>query len=86
MADMMGDAVSELTGEARAFAPGDAKRLGSKGGKAKGKNAKAARTPEAEAKSVWYDPKGGTVRERLARAEMRGWSVVTAYRKLGKTR
>lgn len=84
-ADMIADAVSELTGDARTLTSKDAKRNGSKGGKIKGKNAAKARTPVAEAKSVWYDPSAGTIKQRLARDEMRGWSLTTAYRKFGPT-
>jgi hypothetical protein len=84
-ADMIADAVSELTGDARTLTRKDAKRNGAKGGKNKGKNAMRARTSITEAKSVWYDRKAGTIRQRLSRDEMRGWSLATAYRKLGTT-
>lgn len=84
-ADMVADAVSELTGDARTLTSKDAKRNGSKGGKIKGKNAAKSRTSIAEAKSVWYDPNGGTIKQRLAHPAMRGWSLTTAYRKLKTT-
>lgn len=85
MSAMWADAVSELTGEARGLTPAQAKRNGSKGGKIKGKRAAERRTSITEAKSVWYDPGAGTVRERLARPEMRGWTLASAYRHLKTT-
>jgi hypothetical protein len=84
-ADMIADAVSELTGDARTLTSKDAERNGRKGGKSKGKSAAAARTSIAEAKSIWYDPNGGTIKQRLSHPSMRGWSLTTAYRKLKTT-
>ena len=85
-ADMMADAAAEQTGDARALPPKEAARRGAKGGKVFGENAAQRRTSEVEAKSAWYDPNGGSVADRLARPQMRGWTKMTAFRRLGKTK
>jgi DNA invertase Pin-like site-specific DNA recombinase len=82
VAKMMADAVSELTGEARAMAPGEAVRNGRKGGKAKAKAVAKARASIVEAKSVWYNPRLSNA-EVLAHYDFRGWSKSSAYRKFG---
>lgn len=85
-AEMVLDAISEQTGDAKATPHAEAVRRGSKGGKAKKKNAAKARTPKAVAKGVWYDPNIKGVRNKLAQPEMEGWSQASAYRLIGKSR
>jgi hypothetical protein len=79
-------AVREQAGDGRAQTPAEARRLQKLSAESLRKNMRAKRTPDAEAKSVWYDPSIKGVRVKLDRPEMRGWSMVTAYRHLGKSR
>ena len=78
------DDVFEMMAETIAEIAGDADTIND--GKVFGENAAQRRTPEVEAKSVWYDPNGGSVADRLARPQMRGWTKMTAFRRLGKTK
>ncbi|MEW5705098.1 MAG: recombinase family protein [Pseudomonadota bacterium] len=75
---MMVDARSELLGEARAFNTRTAKKA------ARNRWAKHGpeRMPEEDARRIWHDRRIATMTEALS--QMSGWSMTTAYRRLGK--
>lgn len=77
---MMADAVAELSGDSRALPS----RLASRYGKLSGKNKRAARLAEAEAKREWFDVRNTTTTAALEK--MPGWSLTSAYRKFGQRR
>jgi hypothetical protein len=76
---MIFDAVDELAGDRRTHTTPAATEYGKLGGKKKGENAAAARTPVAMALSKWRDL-SITAAEALATPEMAGWSTRAAYR------
>lgn len=78
MVSMMVDARSELLGEARAFTTRTGKRAAQK----RWANGGPERMPEEAARRIWHDRRIATMTEALS--QMRGWSMTTAYRRLGK--
>lgn len=82
LAAMLLDAADELAGDRRALSTADAKKHGRKGGLAKGKRAREARTPEAVAIVAWRDLSMTGV-QAISDPRMDGWTVRRAYDRLG---
>ncbi len=83
LASMLLDAADELAGDRRALSPADARTHGRKGGLAKGRRAREARTPNGEALAAWRDL-SLTGAQAIEDPRMAGWTVRMAYRLLGK--
>ena len=83
---MVLDAADELTGEARALTPDQARKFGAMGGKVTAKLYKQRfrnRMPLAEAKKTWTDPDLATLSNHRILKRMAGWTQVSAYRHMG---
>lgn len=83
LVSMMFDAADELAGERRRHSPEAAKKYSSKGGKARMKKIKAARSPAAEARAAWRDL-SFTTEQVMATEALAGWTIRTAYNAFGK--
>lgn len=86
VAQMVMDAVQEITQDARALSPAKARKFGSLGGQITRLRVRRAmeaqRLPKAEARNVWLNPRLTTAE---ALEQMTGWTQASAYRHL-KTR
>lgn len=79
---MIFDAVDGLAGDRKALPPDKAREYGAKGGKARSRKAASQRMGVAEARAIWRRNSDWTNGQCVA--EMQGWTVRMAYRKLGK--
>lgn len=83
-AQMVLDAVKELTGDVFRLTPRQAKEYGRKGGELNGKRLAEGRMPERYAKTIWRDPANADLKNEEVLAKLEGWTVRAAYRHLGK--
>lgn len=80
------DAITELTGDARALTRKQAREYGSKGGKANAKRIarERDRMSNAEAKAIWANPVFAHLSNEDVIEKMPGWTIRAAYRHLKK--
>lgn len=82
LAEMLLDAVAELSGDKRTPTTAEAKTRGAAGGKARGARLAAERTPVKTAIVPWRDL-SHSADVALTLPDMEGWDKRTAYRVLG---
>lgn len=83
-AEMLDRALAKIRYEKTMPSPEHAKEIGRAGGKAKGRNAAAARMAENSARRIWLNKSIATNAEAIDK--MTGWSRESAYRKFGPSR